>query len=306
MYAIQTQSQSLVLQSPTHRAEIYLHGGLLNQFAIQQSNDTWHNAIDAFTSPDDARANLINGFRSAKLSPYACRLRHGEYQFAGKRYRCDKHRLGNHAIHGLMYDADFVLEQSHADADSAWALLRADFTPDENAFPFAYQIQIQYKLNQHGLSIATQIINTGTQAMPLVDGWHPYFTLGGKVNDWTLHINTTQMLEFDADLLPTGKLLADTRFTNGATLNDTTLDNCFVLDSAQKAACTLSNNAFKLSIFADANYPYLQAYIPPERTSIALENLSGAPDAFNNGMGLITLHAGKSRTFVTCYVLEQA
>ena len=63
----------------------------------------------------------------------------------------------------------------------------------------------------------------------------------------------------------------------------------------------MQNEHFKLTIEPDKNYPILQIYIPPHRTSIAIENLSGAPDNFNNGMGLLLLQPGEEKTFSTCY-----
>ena len=102
MYSIELKQESIMLLSSTHRAEIYRYGGLLNRFEINKIDGSWWNVVDAFSSPADARANLINGFHSAKLSPYACRMRLGEYEFSGKSYHCSKHTLGKHAIHGLM------------------------------------------------------------------------------------------------------------------------------------------------------------------------------------------------------------
>ncbi|MGL6269156.1 MAG: hypothetical protein ACRC2O_14590, partial [Chitinophagaceae bacterium] len=56
----------------------------------------------------------------------------------------------------------------------------------------------------------------------------------------------------------------------------------------------------------DKSYPYLQLYTPPHRNSIAIENLSAAPDAFNNGMGLVTLEPDHTRTFSTRYKITKA
>jgi aldose 1-epimerase len=87
------------------------------------------------------------------------------------------------------------------------------------------------------------------------------------------------------------------------------LDNCFVLKKEEKgAACEVFNpaNGIKLSFFPDSAYPYLQIYTPPERRSIAIENLSGAPDCFNNRMGLLLLQPGHSQTFTIEYRLSLA
>jgi aldose 1-epimerase len=59
-----------------------------------------------------------------------------------------------------------------------------------------------------------------------------------------------------------------------------------------------------VEIRPESSYPYLQLYTPPHRESIAIENLSAAPDAFNNGMGLINLEPGASATFKTAYTIS--
>jgi len=57
----------------------------------------------------------------------------------------------------------------------------------------------------------------------------------------------------------------------------------------------------ELYIYPDRAYPYLQVYTPPHRKSIAIENLSSAPDAFNNKIGLIELGPEDSQAFQTRY-----
>jgi aldose 1-epimerase len=59
-----------------------------------------------------------------------------------------------------------------------------------------------------------------------------------------------------------------------------------------------------LHIYPERAYPYLQVYTPPHRKSIAIENLSSAPDAFNNKMGLIALGPEDSQAFQTRYRIE--
>lgn len=60
----------------------------------------------------------------------------------------------------------------------------------------------------------------------------------------------------------------------------------------------------QLEISCDKLYPILQVYTPDHRKSIAIENLSAAPDAFNNGIGLTALAAGKEITYSTCYSIR--
>jgi aldose 1-epimerase len=60
----------------------------------------------------------------------------------------------------------------------------------------------------------------------------------------------------------------------------------------------------QLVIEPDNSYPVLQVYIPAHRKSIAIENLSGAPDNFNNGIHLVMLEPEQSKTFYTSYTVN--
>jgi aldose 1-epimerase len=181
---------------------------------------------------------------------------------------------------------------------------------DDQAYPFDYNCLISYQLQKDNfLSLETVVLNTGTKLLPIADGWHPYFTLGGKTDDWKLYFAAGQMVEFDEKLIPTGNLVPNRHFTQPETINDTLLDNCFLLDGRDtRPSCTLRNpaNGLTLSLFPDRHYPYLQIYTPPHKNSIAIENLSAAPDCFNNGMGLILLEPGHSQTFTLGYQVYKA
>ncbi|MCF7521817.1 aldose 1-epimerase [Neisseria sp. ZJ106] len=305
MFDIQTDNSRIILNHQgRRRAEIYLFGALLNRYEIELTDGSRFNAVQGYENPQQARETLTAGFHSAKLSPFACRIRCGQYRFDGQEYCVGKHQIAGHAAHGLMYDADFALIGSGSNAESAWAELAADYRAQEAGFPFAYRLQIRYCLTAQGLETVTLVRNTGRSAMPLADGWHPYFTLGGSVDEWTLQLNSRSRLVFDQDLVANGEILADNRFANARSLAGIELDNSFILDSFDRPACILRSSNYRLSIFPEPSYPYLQIYIPPARQSLALENLSGAPDCFNNGLGLTVLAAGEEKRFATRYVLE--
>ncbi|MEO5907865.1 MAG: hypothetical protein ABIR50_11155, partial [Ginsengibacter sp.] len=105
-------------------------------------------------------------------------------------------------------------------------------------------------------------------------------------------------------LIPTGNFVNYKKFSTIEEIGDTILDNCFMLDTQEcQPLCVLRNveKKFEVQFFPDESYPYLQIYTPPHRKSIAIENVSGPPDAFNNGMGFITLESGQSALFKTSY-----
>src|SRR6187402_986096 len=78
-------------------AEIYRFGALLNGFSIGLHGQPF-NAVDGFSSPAAAAATITPAFQSAKLSPFPCRLHHGQYHFQGQAYTIEKFYLPPHAI----------------------------------------------------------------------------------------------------------------------------------------------------------------------------------------------------------------
>lgn len=283
-------------------AEIYAFGGLLNAFRIPVAN-TLFNVIDGFNGREDVIKNITNGFKSAKLSPFVCRMNKGKYRFANNEYQVNKHRLQEHAIHGLIYDGLYSVTNSGIAENFAGILLSYTYEGTDKGYPFPYTTTINWKLETgNKLSVTTTIIHHNPQSIPMADGWHPYFRLGGKVDDWHIRFDSRTQLEYDAALLPTGKKIKDERFVNGCLLQNIQLDNAFELENGERAAkCVLHNDTLQLTVEPDGNYPLLQLYIPEHRNSIAIENLSGAPDNFNNGIGLLLVAPGEPKTFTTSY-----
>ena len=203
-----------------------------------------------------------------------------------------------------MYDAPFVIADTSEDDFSAYVKLEYVYSKTDEGFPFNYLCKITYQLaEKNKLIITTAITNQSNAEMPLYDGWHPYFNFNQSINNLLFTMNAGKILEFNDRLLPTKKVLSYNRFQSAEKLNDTVLDNCFELNNTTQPACIIDDekNKLKLTISPTENYPYLQVYTPPHRNSIAIENLSAAPDAFNNKMGLTILNPSESKTFTTVF-----
>jgi aldose 1-epimerase len=290
--------------SGTTAAVIPSYGAILHNFTVLQDGEPL-NVIDS--SFEDLSNVEAGGFKSCKLSPFVCRLNNGEYHFGEKDYRIEKFYLGNHAIHGLLYDAVFSVEELYADENHARLLLRHEYRAGDKGYPFNYDCLVTYELtNNNELKIHTRVVNKDEGHIPVSDGWHPYFTFGGKIDELQLEFQSKEIVEFDSDLLPTGKRMPYQEFGSLKLLGSAELDNCFVANFAECQPMLVLRDPLKkiqLEIIPDKSYPYLQIYTPPHRKSIAIENLSSAPDAFNNGMDLITLAPGGSASFQTTYKL---
>jgi aldose 1-epimerase len=280
------------------------YGAILHGFEISTGNGV-KNIIDNYASLDDVNKNLSISYKSSKLSPFACRIKNAQYTYNGKLFEFENKFVDGNAIHGLLYNKAFEVADVFADNEQCSALLKYVYKAEDAGYPFTYRCEIKYTLQAANLlKVQTTVFNLSNQPIPIQDGWHPYFTLGGKIDDCIFYMQAHAMVEFDEKLIPTGKLLNFKKFTKPEALAGTQFDNCFLLkEEFSGPACTIVNNKNKLSIefFPDKNYPFLQVYTPPHRNSIAIENLSAAPDAFNNKMGLILLPAGNSTSFTVHY-----
>ncbi|MCU0323040.1 MAG: hypothetical protein MUE72_11525 [Chitinophagaceae bacterium] len=182
-------------------AEVYALGALLNAFHIPTSNG-FINIIDGFTSVNEAAVNMTNDFKSAKLSPFVCRMKEGKYSFNSNEYTIEKFYLEPHAIHGIIYDAAFEIVASTANDDYAEVILKYNYTASDKGYPFNYTTIICWKLkNNFELSVTTTAEHYNTFAIPFADGWHPYFTLGETVDTCTLQFDSNEQVEFNATLI---------------------------------------------------------------------------------------------------------
>lgn len=276
-------------------------GAMLHELNLLVNGASF-NVIANYADLDDIKADLGTSFKSSKLSPFACRIEKGVYSFDGRTLEFDTKFGDGNAIHGLLYNKPFHLEASHSDS-AAEAVFVYHYDKQDSGYPWAYTCRIFYTLVGHKLTLTTEIINEDEHKIPLTDGWHPYFQLGGKANNWTLNFKGKGIVEFNERLIPTGKVLPYNKFQEAEPLADIELDNCFILNQEAQHAPVLHNpeNGVFVRFHPDENYSFLQMYIPPHRNSIAIENLSGAPDCFNNNMGLVVMEPGTSKQFSVTY-----
>ena len=281
------------------------YGAILHAFTIRHPQAGVLNVIDGYKNAAEAKKELSRTFKGPKLSPFPCRIPGGIYHYNNHEYQL-KHLFGDGtAIHGLLYNKPFTLMETGADSGHGTVVLEYIYRREDPGYPFYYACQTRYTLHPgNELEVVTTVTNLDDETIPLADGWHPYFTLGGSTDGWQLQFHAEAMVEFDNKLVPTGRLQQYDRFESFKPIGDTFLDNCFALKpDIVSAACQLYNpaNGLRISFFPDASYPYLQIYTPATRDSIAIENLSGAPDCFNNKMGLLLLQPGHSHIFTVRY-----
>lgn len=257
----------MIIQSGSSRAEIIQKGAYIKSLSLA--------GMDILKqSPDD---NPTHGGCSV-LFPYAGRIRNGEYTYEGKHYTLPKNSEGN-AIHGFLKDVELQLIRSKASLVELGAMLA------HPGYPTTLDVKILYELSDSYLSIGCKTANAGRQKAPLSIGFHPYFL--GK--SWELnHKCSVERLEMKEDYFPDGKTLSFD--FNGKELNEK-FDDCFHFP----CDAHLMTDQIKIGI-CKKNMPYVVVFNGKwaEDKSVAFEPYTSAPDAFNNGLGLIHLSKGES------------
>jgi len=254
----------------------------------------------------EGAANKIGG-QGDVLIPFPGRVAEGRYTFAGQAHQMDKNdKEGPNAIHGFLRQTIWETEAAGEDG----ATFTTVFAADAHAgYPFALSARVSYTLAQDGMVCAFSVTNTGDAPAPVGAGFHPYFTVGaGLIDADTLEVPFESFLEFDAALIPTGRVLpvAGTAldFLAPRSLGVTVFNTCYVQprrDADGRARVRLSDvqAGRSLSVWMDAAFDYVVLYsgdpLPEShrRRALAVEPMTCGADAFNHPTwGLITLAPG--------------
>ena len=282
--------------------EISTKGGLLNSWKLSAASG-FFDIIDGNNFEEGWKNFESNGFKGGKMNPFSCRLQNGTYVHEGKKYSIDKFYLGDHALHGILYDANFEIINTEVNENYASVTLHYEYQKNDKGFPFNYTVSLKWIFEKNNkVQVETIITNKDSHSFPMMDGWHPYFKSGENISNCTLEFINKGILVYNEALLPTGDILPCHDFESPKSLDTIELDNGYLLDSERPSA-TLENKNFKLVVTPDKNYSYLQLYIPSNRKSIAIENLSAAPDCFNNKMGLHIMQPQEIWSLKTQYQL---
>ena len=271
-------------------------GGNLNELVLLKPTDkNLISVMDGYATFEEAQEN--SGYKGAKLLPFPNRIGDGQYMFDGVTHELSINRpQEGHAIHGLFYAQPMQVKKVKTGKEAVSVTLEYKYNGKMKGYPFPCRVQMTYKLNEKGITCKTNIKNIGSQVMPLGDGWHPYFKLDtATVDSLLLKLPPCEDIIIDSRKLPTHETELHHIFSEVTPIAKNVLDNGYRLLSLKDKAITVlqhPTDAYQLQIVQDTGkhkYNYLQVYIPADRKTIAIEPMSCATNAFNNGFGLIKL-----------------
>ena len=237
--------------------------------------------------------------KGAQLAPWPNRIQEARYEFQGREFLPVKNfkYQGGHAIHGLVMFETAKL--SAKDPDAGWMELSL-FSKGWTGYPFPIRMSFRFELDPlGGFRMETTLENIGKTALPAGHGWHPYFRLSDSVLPCLLTLPAGKRLEMTENAVPSGAKARWKTFSRPTPIGPDFLDACLELTATKGIATTrLSDPATGRSLevwqeVGPGKYGYVQVFTHPRRHCLAIEPMTCAPNAFNNGMGLVVLRPGE-------------
>ncbi|OCB22170.1 aldose epimerase [Mycobacterium malmoense] len=225
------------------------------------------------------------------LYPWANRLSANTYTAEGvtatltpgeNRVRADPNGL---PIHGLLagYPGWRVTAES---ADELTAEL--DFAADPQllaGFPYPHLLTVAVRLAERTLTVRTTVTATGSRAVPMCFGFHPYLQLPDVPRaEWVIETPPLRHLQLDDRGLPTGESEAQAALLES--LGDKAFDDAYD-EVPDGAVFAVSGGGRRIEVHFDRGYPATQIFAPtgddPAKRIVCFEPMTAPTDALRRG-----------------------
>jgi len=234
-------------------------------------------------------------FDGATLVPWPNRIRDARYTHGGVTEQLEVTEPERAtALHGLATDTewDAVLETANE------VRFRHVVGPVAG-YPYEVEVEVSYRLGPSGLSVELHAVNHSEERAPFGAGFHPYL-LAAEPSHAAIQIPAGAVIPVDRRLLPTGGLarVDSTRldYRQRRPVGTSALDTTFgaLERTAGIASVRLwhDEDSSSVTLWCDESFPFVHVFSgAPGR--IAVEPMTCAPDAFNTGLGLLSLSPGQ-------------
>jgi aldose 1-epimerase len=248
--------------------------------------------IDGF-----AESELPTGVRGQLLMPWTNRIGEGRYTFDGQTHQLPlSEPARNNASHGLVRWVSWTLAERSSNSVTFGYRLMA-----QPGYPWTLDLTARYTLGPRGLTVEQVAINRTSRVAPYVAGAHPYLVVGNRIDSLELSLPASTRLITDDRLLPIGPVPvhgSEFDYRTPRPVGPTRWDHAVTdLDRAEDGRCWVTlrdpNLGSGVGLWADETHRWLQIYSaddsPTARRSLAVEPMTGPPDAFRSGDDLIHL-----------------
>ncbi len=219
------------------------------------------------------------GKHSPILFPIVGSLKSNSYLYNEKEYPLNRH--------GFARDIEFELIEK-TDESATFSLLST--TETKKIYPFDFELQIRYTLNDNKLNIDYIVINKNERTMPFSIGAHPAFALPGNFTEYSLEFQEDEILNYH--LLDEG-LISNTM--NQLQLKNKQLDlkyqlfekDALVFKTLKSKSITILKNANPLLKVNFNDFPNLGIWTVVNAPFICIEPWFGYSDTIHSSGNLM-------------------
>lgn len=214
------------------------------------------------------------GKHSPILFPIVGTLKNNSYQYNGTEYHLSRH--------GFAREMEFELIEKK---ENSATFSLASSSKTKEIYPFDFELQLIYTLENKSLKIEYKVINKGEAKMPFSIGAHPAFDLPGDFENYSL--------EFEKEELPEYYLLEDGLISNTTDtlqldkkqlhLNYKLFENdALVFKKMESKSITILKKSIPLLKVNYKGFPNLGIWTPSNAPFICIEPWFGYSDTSDN------------------------
>ena len=292
------------------------YGAGLNAWRIPDKNSKLSDLLFGYREGDDIFKIGPDTNAGCRLAPFPGRVAYAKFNWNGGDYQLVNNvSWAPHALHGFLQNKEWKFVSFESDSEKCVATFAIDWPGAFTGFPFPFRAVNKITFTGESYTVESTVTNIGKGDLPYSEGWHPYYTLGEKINGLTMTLPESNLAILDKADIPTGEFKPDLRFVGGRAIGDEFINDCFCLNQGESTFVSKNKKIFEnilanvelksdtksLQIWQKAGneqYNAIQIYTPPDRMSIAIEPMTAEPDTLNHHRDLIVIKPGESRTFV--------
>ncbi|WP_106766908.1 aldose 1-epimerase [Paenibacillus faecalis] len=189
------------------------------------------------------------------------RIEKGRFEYEGSHYQFEQNTANDNHIHGLHRTQAWCVSDIEEDEEGcavATEFLTANDPRWISQMPQPLKLQMSFRLQGSELHKRFIVTNQGTAPVPFGMGYHTWFLLDGRPDEWTLKLPVEGIYVLNEELLPTGERapLGELNSLNtGYNLKDSNFDTIFSIPEGEPAEAILSrSDGYEIHYSADRSY----------------------------------------------------
>lgn len=240
------------------------------------------------------------GKHSPILFPIVGTLKNNSFQYDGKEYNLSRH--------GFARDMEFDLVEKKE--NSATFSIKSSIETLKK-YPFEFELQLIYTIEDFNLTIEYKVINNGNSAMPFSIGAHPAFALPGNFENYSIAFNKEEALEFyllENDLISNQTKKLDVQ-NKQIPLNYQLFENdALIFKTLESDSLTILENSTPLLSVHFEDFPSLGIWTKMNAPFLCIEPWFGYSDTNENSGNLFEKEGiqilDKNKTFHSKFSIE--